>query len=170
MIDLPTWTTLDKLRAALVKWRNREEDDFRVENHPERGLCVVANRTFERHEFALEYEGDFIHKQERISREGVYRMADPGSYVVDCWWEGKSVAIDGTYTLGTWGRLVNHAKDPNLMPYPHLIQVTPDEQPRMALCCHKRILEGEEVFWDYGVTESEVPWAAFKRKTDTNVR
>ena len=167
MEDLPSWTTEEKMVAALRQWRTREprEDSFRVERDSERGLCVIAQRAFEPWDFIGEYEGEFITRTERLRRELEYQLDDPGSFIVDAWWNGARVAIDATRTIGTWGRLFNHARDPNVRPYPHLLRVDAGEPPRMAFYCHEAIRAGEEVMWDYGLKDDEAPWATFLRST-----
>ena len=134
-----------------------------------RGSCVVANRNFHVGEFVMPYEGDFISAAERWRREkeDYLEGPDPGSYIVDTDWQETGVAIDATPTRyeGTWGRLVNHATDPNLR-Y-KLLQVNPGEDPRMVFSCRIPIKAGEELFWDYTFNKRKdppPPWAESRRK------
>ena len=168
--DIIPPTTKEKMARGLVKWQQRKTEDLRIERDDSRGLCVVATRDYQKWDFVCEYEAEFITHKERVRREKGYAADDPGSFVVDAWWDGKEVALDATRTLGTFGRLVNHARDGNLKPYPQLLQVSPDEPPRMVLYCHTAIKSGEEVFWNYGLGDDEAPWASFKRSTMTNKR
>ena len=165
----------ERMREALRGWRSRKSDDFCIEQDPERGLCVIAKRRFVKGDFLMEYEGQFISGKERRRRERFYAKDDPGSYIVDAWWRreynvAEKVAVDATRSLSTFGRLINHAPDPNVVYWPHLLHVDPGEPPRMALCCHKTIEPGEELFWHYGVPKTEAEWADQHRKTMTNIR
>ena len=73
-------------------------------------------------EFVLEYEGDFIEKEEALRREELYREEHLGSFIVNATWKGRPVYIDGTLQFDSMGRLVNHARGGNLKPF-RLLQV-----------------------------------------------
>ena len=152
------------------KWRGRKTDDFRIEQDEERGLCVIAERRFVKGEFLMEYEGELVPRTERKRREVIYLTNNPGSYVVDAWWGPVQVAIDGTRALSTFGRLMNNAPNPNVIPWPSLLDVVPGQPPRMALLCFKTIEAGEELFWRYGVKANEVDWSKCRRETMSNRR
>ena len=131
---------------------------------------MVSCRRFVKWDFLMEYEGEFISREERLRREIFYEQNDPGSFIVDAKLGKDLVSVDATRTLGTFGRLVNHARSPNVEYWPQLLQVYPGQPPRMALYCHETIEPGDELLWDYGLLDGETPWAACERGTIQNKR
>ena len=160
-------TSVDKMKDGLLGWnRTRQNAEFEVRTCPVKGLTVYALRHFAVGDFCLEYEGDFIPDSVRVTREADYDVAEKGSYVIHCVWQGSRWAVDGTDHEGTYGRLINHARGANLKPF-RLLEVSPGELPRVALYCAKAIVPGDELYWDYGIKNSETPWASYRMRTQT---
>ena len=150
------------MKQGLLAWnRARQTADFQVRTCPVKGLCVHALRHFAVGEFCLEYEGDFITEEKRLENEAKYDIQNKGSYIIHCVWQGRKMAVDGTDREGTFGRLVNHARGANLKPF-RLLQVSPDEPPRVALYCAKPIAPGDQLYWDYGLRTGETPFASYR--------
>ena len=149
----------DRMREALRAWRGGSEADFQVVRHPERGRCVVTTHAIKSGAFVLEYEGAFMGREEADALDLLYEFEEWGCYIVDATWETRKVSIDATQTLGTIGRLVNHAgQRPNLKPF-GLLVVDPDQPPRLALFA--AIDKGEELFWNYGPHTNQFEWSKY---------
>ena len=157
--------------AGLHDWKlnskQRQRENFVVKMDEKKGRCVVALRHFAVDDFVLEYEGDFITKQQKLEKIIEYEVDKEGSYIIDCTWRDKPMAVDGTKFDGTLGRLVNHCKGANLRPFrlleihPYLLrEVNEGGIPRVALQCVKPILPGEELCWDYCLKPGETEWAS----------
>lgn len=131
--------------------------------HPDRGVTLLANKAFDKHQFVCEYEGDLITVEEAERREERYAADGKGCYLL--YFTGK----DGTkYVRDPTGRevpgkYISHSKSPNL--YTHLYTV--EEQPRIVLCAKEHIDAGVELFFDYwggGRTPKDIPWAGYRRE------
>ena len=108
-------------------------------------------------EFVIEYTGEFLVGKEQIQeKEKIYAATEEGCFIFNGMWGGESVAIDATRDKGL-GRYINHAIDGNLGVF-RLLQVDDEWPPRLALYASRPILPNEELRYDYGVRDNEIPW------------
>ena len=59
---------------------------------------------------------------------------------------------------------MNHAVNPNVKLYKEIVQVGKDKQPMIAMYSCKSISKGEQLFWDYGIRDRDIPWTFYKRE------
>ena len=163
--------------AGLHDWKKNsqqlQQTNFLVKTDKTKDRCVIARRSFAVGDFVLEYEGEFITKQQKLEKIVGYEIDEEGSYIIDCHWKDKPMAVDGTKMDGTLGRLVNHCKGANLRPFrlleihPYrLVEVNKGGIPRVALQCVRPILPGQELCWDYGLKPGETEWASDRMSSE----
>lgn len=107
------------------------------------GLGLYACELIQHHEFVGQYKGEIIQKDEADRRGAVYEHQKL-SYLFSL---NNSQEIDSTY-FGTKTRFINHASGNRANLYPRIIMVNAVH--RIALYGHRKILPGEELFFDYG--------------------
>ena len=139
-----------------------QKADFDVVNDPKKGRCVLALRPFSIGEFVMEYEGNFMTREEMDVEDKKYDIEGLGCFYIHCTWKDEKKAIDGTLKLDSLGRLVNHQRGGNLKPF-RLLQPDKEQLPRMALQCARPIEAGDELYWDYGIGTEEAAWASTSR-------
>ncbi|XP_078315644.1 histone-lysine N-methyltransferase Set8-like isoform X2 [Crassostrea virginica] len=144
---------------ALAEWwcktgldRNELESKFISK---EIGFGVFTKTDIEKGEFILEYSGERITIQEAEKREK--RRKGKHSYLFYFQWNGLK-CIDATTNDGRLGRLVNDAKLESPQNNCKMKIVLLDNYPRLCLFATKHIKCGEELRYDYGENDGDLPW------------
>lgn len=106
--------------------------NFKVKRSKEKGFGLFAERDFSRGDRLIEYKGEIIEEDEANRRLGMYLFALP-----------KKLTIDGSprYNMA---RYINHSCNPNAVAY------LSDNKKRVFIFARRKIVMGEEIFYDYG--------------------
>jgi len=152
----------EKQKQLIDDIRQGTEEFLKVCHFEGKGRGVIANKTFEKGEFVVEYAGDLIDTAEAKCREKLYsKDLSAGCYMYYFKHKGQQFCIDATAESGKVGRLVNHSRNGNLVTK----TIDVDNQPRLILVAKEKIEKGEELTYDYGDRSKESlkhhPWLAF---------
>ncbi|XP_052097931.1 N-lysine methyltransferase KMT5A-like [Mytilus californianus] len=118
------------------------------------GKGVFAERSFNKGEFLLEYDGDLVSNKEGSKRLEVHSNT-LGCYVFFFKYGGKSLSIDATFSKQK-GRFVNDGvgADENAV----MKKIVVDRSPHLVLFAIRDINSGDEVRYDYGDASRNLPW------------
>ena len=130
------------LDGSLTAGRSRIKDGsttgLRVDEVPEKGRGVFADRKFARGDFIDEYDGELISSDEAKKRESEY-LLNPSvgtSFMFFFQYKNRRLCIDATSESGKDGRLINHSsKSSNLST--KLIEI--DEVPQLYFVASRSI-------------------------------
>ena len=148
---------LHGLMCGSKKSRNNIEVAF-IEG---RGRSAFAKADF--------YPGDFVCEYSSVVREkqddddwGDQRNAELGigCYCLDAIYNGKVYTFDAAPKIHHPGRFINHARhNPNLLlKKPVWIGTLQNGRLRIGLVAKRKILKGQELFFDYGIKDKDLPW------------
>jgi len=113
--------------------------------------------------FVIEYEGEVISRERARKRERIYHMNGEGCYLMDFVFQGKRFTMDATRMYNSVARLVNHSRSPNIQWSPPIVvDLDGDSPPRIAAYALRDIMRGEEILFDYNVTDSKLTWLRSK--------
>ena len=150
---------VEKYRWGLAKGPtlSRSNVDVRMSV---RGRSAYAKRDFCPGDFVCEYRGVLKPKEESLQDEKQYEELGLGCYCLDVEYEGSTYTIDATDTINDPGRYINHAsKNANLQKMrPVVTGKGKKRKPRVGFTALRHIKEGEELFFDYGIRNKELPW------------
>ena len=109
-------------------------------------------------EYVCEYNTTAVLKEkknEELQRE--YELNnDEASCTIEAKVQGKKMFFDATRHMDQFGRYINHvARGCNVQPHPPLFV---RGKWRDGFYATTNISPGEELFWDYGCQDSEIPW------------
>ncbi|XP_022098218.1 uncharacterized protein LOC110983334 isoform X2 [Acanthaster planci] len=148
------------LKEAISSVNLQKDPDGLVEKMTSsKGRGVFARQTFEKDDFLLIYHGERVTGKEGLLREektpSVFRFFFTHNF------KGKELrlCIDATEEPQEGlrlGRLVNHGDRYLRNAKIKVIEV--DGSPYLALFATKTIRRGEEILYDYGVPEKDLPW------------
>ncbi|XP_033730273.1 N-lysine methyltransferase KMT5A-like, partial [Pecten maximus] len=113
---------------------------------------VFATRKFRKGDFLLEYHGEFIPYQEGKTRENAYPLKF-GSFIFFLNWKNKRYCVDATFSK----RICRYVND-GIGECQNCImkQELYGDRPHLCLYANKDIAVGDELRYDYGV--SDLPW------------
>jgi len=157
----PLATPYEKNKWGLTKGPtlSRKNVDVKLSTSG-RGRSAYAARNFSPGDFVCEYRGVRKSKAESIQDEQHYRDLGLGCYCLDVEHEGTTFTIDATDTINDPGRYINHAsKNANLLKMrPVFAGVGTKRKLRVGFTAACHIKKGEELFFDYGIRDKELPW------------
>jgi histone-lysine N-methyltransferase SETD8 len=162
---------LRRLREYKMKEAIRiPEDDtnlgLSVKMFPNKGRGVIADKSFVKDDFIVEYSGDLLTFKEWKIREKAYKEnSEIGSYVVKFKHNDKICFLDATKETPRLGRLVNHSR---VHANCTLKKVVIDQKPHIILVASKDIESGTEIRYDYMDRDSASlmhnPWLSKKQE------
>jgi len=125
-----------------------------------RGRSAYAKRDFRPGDFVCEYRGVLKPKSESLQDEQEYRELGIGCYCLDVQYQGSTFTIDASDTINDPGRYINHAsKNANLQKMcPVVTGVGKRRKPGVGFTAVSHIKKGDELFFDYGIRDRELPW------------
>ena len=145
---------IDGLNRNLEKLNNSLEIKH---TGKDRGRGVFAIKPIMKTQYICEYKTTAVldkKKNEELQKE--YEMNDEASCTIEAKVKGKKMFFDATRHMDQFGRYINHvAKGCNVQPHPPLFV---RGKWRIGFYATTNISPGEELFWDYGCRDSQIPW------------
>ena len=96
------------------------------------------------------------HDDERYASLGL------GCYALDACHDGTWYSFDATANINDPGRFINHASRNNNISLIKPIRI--GERLRIGFVAKCNIRQGDELFYDYGVRDEEIPWLVSNAK------
>ena len=160
-------TPAEKNKWGLTKGPALSRKNVEVRMSVSRGRSAYAARDFNPGDFVCEYRGVLKSKTESLQDEKHYEELGLGCYCFDVEYEGKIFTIDATDTINDPGRYINHAsKNANLLKMrPVVTGVGKKRKPKVGFTAVCHINKGDELFFDYGIRNKELPWTNTDAKT-----
>lgn len=158
-------TPLELALSGLLSASAEEEASslcVKVREDSQRG--VFATVPLKKGQYTCEYAGEAISLEEAKKREEEYKSNEEGCYVLNV----GNVAIDATRTYHRIGRFINHAKRNVNMKLFRPLTVKGDV--RVAIMATRDVLPGEELFYDYGIRDVDLPWTDSDAKDQPGVK
>ena len=123
----------------------------------EKGRGLFATSMIPANEFICEYKTTDVYssKKRRSEREKEYSVNDEGVRVIEAKFNSKTYYFDATRRLNQFGVYANHSVTPNAKLHPPLIVRS---KLRVCLYSLRDIASGEEITYDYGDRDSDIPW------------
>ena len=158
----PIATTKEKYLWGLLKGKEYSRANVIVKETQDRGRSAFAARQFKDGDFVCDY-GGLVRKKvgedwgdERNASLGL------GCYCLDAVYNNETFVFDATASINDPGRYINHArKNCNLILMPPVkIGEPPNSQLKIGLVAKRNIEYGEELFFNYGIKDSALPWLA----------
>ncbi|XP_030846929.1 uncharacterized protein LOC115926392 [Strongylocentrotus purpuratus] len=130
-----------------------DPEGFTVKQLPDKGRAVFTTKTFEEGEFLLWYRGDLVTRDVGERRDADCETCFRYFFT----WKGTKWCRDASVepTKQQLGRLVNHGWRGEVNSRMK-IRENPHNEPELVLFSLKKIKEGEEVLYDYGVGDNFV--------------
>ena len=121
-----------------------------------KGRGVICTKDLKSGDLVCEYKGELLGAKITKDRERIYNQTpEVGSYMYDLDFGAKRMCIDSTKEDGNCGRLLNHILHvDNVTP----IQISVGKRPCLLLVAKALIPAGEELTYNYGARDEEIPW------------
>ena len=143
---------------GLLQGKAFSRSNVNIVEVPGRGRSAFAAKTFRAGDYVCEYAACVKPKKKSISLDDDSRYASLGlgCYALDACHNGQWYTFDATAKINDPGRFINHAsRNTNL----NLMKpVRIEERLRIGFVAKHDIKEGEELFYDYGVRDKDIPW------------
>lgn len=165
-------TPAEKYRWGLAKGRqfSRSNVIVNLSSSSQRGRSAFAAKRFSPGDFVCEYRGIVKEKRQSFLDESQYSEAGVGCYCLDVTFEGKQYTIDATFTINDPGRYINHAsRNCNLILMRPVVTGMEDHRRlRIGFVAKNTIEKGDELFYDYGIRDKDLPWTVSDAKKMTS--
>lgn len=153
-------TPAEKYLRGLQMGKAHSRANVLIKEVEGRGRSAFAAHVFQSGDFVCEYASCVRERtypdwaEERCAQLGI------GCYCFDANYKGKTYTFDASTRLKDPGRYINHcSKNYNLLKMqPVMVGEPPENRLRIGFVAKKRIEKGEELFYDYGVRDPEIPW------------
>lgn len=131
---------------------------MKIAQVPGRERGALAAKDFKAGDFICEYAACVKPQKHslRSNDDRRYTSLGLGCYALDAYYEGEWYTFDATGTINDPGRYINHASR-----HTNLILMKPvfiEGRLRIGFVAKRHIKAGEELFYDYGVRDKEIPW------------
>ena len=92
-----------------------------------------------------------------------------GCYCLDAVFNNETYVFDATPSINDPGRYINHARRNYnlLLQQPVKIGEPPNDQLRIGFVAKRDVKAGEELFFNYGIKDADLPWLATDAKKIT---
>ena len=157
---MPYATCKEKYLNGLLHGKKRSRRNVTVAFVEGRGRSAFANKQLKPGDFVCEYEA-VVRQKERVDwYEITHEELGLGYYCLDVVYNQEAYTFDATSKHNAPGRHVNHAwKNPNLiLMQPVMIGKPPKRRLKIGLVAKYHIKYGEELFYDYGIKDKDIPW------------
>ena len=153
-------TPAEKYLHGLLMGRDHSRSNVTIKEVEGRGRSAFANKNFSAGDFVCEYSSNVrIRSMPDIYEERNEELRI-GCYCLDACYQGTMYTFDATSKVKDPGGYINHAsKHCNLVKMkPVMIGNPPDNRLRIGFVAKTTIKKGEELFFDYGIRDSAIPW------------
>ena len=125
-----------------------------------RGRSAFAKKDFKPGDFVCEYKGVVRKKEKEDWGESTNAELGLGCYCLDVVYKQEAYTFDATSKHNAPGRYINHARrNTNLiLKQPVMVGTPPNRKLRVGLVAKHHIKSGEELFYDYGIKDPQIPW------------
>ena len=153
---MPYATAMEKYLNGLMNAKKRSRRNVKVAYVSGRGRSAFAAKNFNPGDFICEYAAIVRKKEDPDVTEQMVADIGLGCYCLDATYEGKKYTFDASSKCNDPGRYINHAaKHFNLiLKQPLMIK----GKLKIGLVARSFIKKGEELFFDYGVRDKDLPW------------
>lgn len=153
-------TPAEKYLHGLLLGKGHSRKNVCIREVEGRGHSAFANRDFDSGEFVCEYASTVRVRQTPDIYDERNEELNIGCYCLDASYKGTIYTFDATSKLKDPGRYINHAsKNYNLnIMKPVMVGKPPNNRLRIGFLARKPIKKGEELFFDYGVKDPDLPW------------
>ena len=142
---------------GLLKGKHFSRANVKITQVPGRGRGAVAAKDFIAGDFICEYAACVKPKKASLANdENRYTSLGLGCYELDACHEGQWYTFDATGTINDPGRYINHASRNTNLTLMKPVFMT--DRLRIGFVAKRNIQAGEELFYDYGVRDQEIPW------------
>ena len=159
---VPYATCKEKYLKGLLHGKKLSRRNVTIAFVAGRGRSAFASKTFNPGDFICEYEAVVRRKKDQEADWGEMTNAELGlgCYCLDVVYNQEAYTFDATSKHNARGRYINHARrNPNLLlMQPVMIGKPPKRQLRIGLVAKRQIKSGEELFYDYGIKDQQIPW------------
>ncbi|KAH9524618.1 hypothetical protein Btru_027359 [Bulinus truncatus] len=164
-IRSPKLTPVETVTKGLMADPKEVKARFTIKCEEGKGRGVyLAIPLLKKNSFVLEYEGDLVSESEACSREQIYAQNNEGCYIMSFIYKGARMAIDATRHFDSYTRLLNHSRHPNIKFHtPIILDLSGNGKPRIGAYALRDIRKGEEIVFDYGVRDGDIPWLRNKK-------
>ena len=155
----PLATTREKYLWGLMKGKNYARANIIVKEVQGRGRSAFAAKDFRGGDFVCDYGG--VVRKKLAQDWGDQRNASLGlgCYCLDAVYNNVTYVFDATASINDPGRYINHASQHcnlTLMP-PVMVGEPPNNHLQIGFVATS-INAGEELFYNYGIKDPEIPW------------
>lgn len=156
----PLATPVEKYKWGLLMGKAYSRSNVKVMNVDGRGRSAFADKSFNAGDFVCEYASCVRVKTTPDWQEDRNEDLGIGCYCLDANYKGEAYTFDASSTIKDPGRYINHARrNFNLIKMPPvMIGTPPNQRLRIGFVAKKNIAKGEELFFDYGIRDQEIPW------------
>ena len=162
----PLATTREKYLWGLFKGKDYARGNIIVKEVQGRGRSAFAAKYFRGGDFVCDYGGVV---REKLAQDwGDERNASLhlGCYCLDAVYNKVTYVFDATASINDPGRYINHASQNcnlTLMP-PVMVGEPPNGHLQIGFVATSDIKAGEELFYNYGIKDPELPWLTTNAK------
>lgn len=155
----PILTRIEVLTQGLMRDPDEVKASFSIKTDEKGRGVYLKIPLLEKGAFVLEYEGEVITSKEASHREKLYASNGEGCFIMEFRFNGTKMAIDATRNFGSYTRLLNHSRHPNIKFHsPIVVDLNGSQKPRIGAYALRDITRGEEIVFDYGVQDKAIPW------------
>lgn len=152
----PIATTYERYFHGLLKGKKFSRKNVSFSIMPGRGRSAFATRQFYAGDFVCEYASCVKKRSESVNDDSRYQDLNLGCYALDAHYDGEHYTFDATGTINDPGRYINHAcRNTNLL---LMKPVMIGGRLRIGFVAKRHIAKGEELFYDYGIRDRDIPW------------
>ena len=153
----PLADPVERYFHGLLKGKKHSRANVKIVEVSGRGRGATAAKDFKAGDFICEYAACVKPKKASLGNdENRYSSLGLGCYELDACHEGQWYTFDATGTINDPGRFINHAsRNTNLILMKPVFMTGCLRIGFVAKC---NIVAGEELFYDYGVRDQEIPW------------
>lgn len=159
-------TPKEKYLWGLLKKKEYSRSNVIVKEVEGRGRSAFAAREFRAGDFICDYRGVVRKKVGKDWGDERNASLGLGCYCLDAVYDNETYVFDATASINDPGRYINHArKNCNIaLMQPVKIGEPPKSQLKIGFVALRNIHAGEELFYNYGIRDPDIPWLATDAK------
>lgn len=121
-----------------------------------KGRGLFAQENVPKGTYVCEYKTAIMYpRSQRKQHEEEYKKNDEGCFILEAKVKERWVCFDATRKYDSYGRYINHSHSGNIKPHrPFFVR----GKYRVGFLTTTDVKKGDELFYDYGVSSSGIPW------------